>query len=177
MKRIQALIWQAAAVAAPVLAADQILKEFVRQHLLTCPPAAPLHTCDQFRVIGPMVLVRTENAGSAFGYLPGLWVWVLIAAMGVILVPVYARRIPQVNWMAALAVGLQLGGALGNLFDRLLFGSVADVIYLGGGMVFDLADVALALGMVFAILVLYPALLTTSERSTRSKSGQGVSRV
>ncbi len=164
MSRTKTLMSRGGTIAAFVLAADQAAKEFVRQHLLVCPAASPLHACDQLRVVGSLILVRTENAGSAFGFLQGLWVWVLLAALGVAFIPIYARQLAKINWSAALAVGLQLGGALGNLLDRLLFGRVTDFIYIGGGLVFNLADVALAIGMVLAVVVLYSALFSSANR-------------
>lgn len=95
-------------------------------------------------------MVRTENAGSALGYAQGWQIWLLLAALGLLLVPVYARRLRGGAWQAAAAVGLQLGGAAGNLLDRVLLGSATDMLYVGYGPVWNLADVALATGTLLA---------------------------
>jgi signal peptidase II len=63
-------------------------------------------------------------------------------------------------WLAAAAVGLQLGGAAGNLLDRVLLGSATDMLYVGHGLVWNLADVALATGTLLA-----PWLLVRASRS------------
>jgi lipoprotein signal peptidase len=52
--------------------------------------------------------------------------------------------------MGVIAVGLQAGGASGNLLDRLLFGGASDVLYFGGGPTWNPADVALGLGTLLA---------------------------
>lgn len=51
---------------------------------------------------------------------------------------------------AAVGMGLQVGGAVGNVMDRLLLGGATDVIYLGRGPVWNLADVALMGGALLA---------------------------
>ena len=59
---------------------------------------------------------------------------------------------PAEDWPLRLALGLQLGGAIGNLVDRLRFGTVTDFISVGSFAVFNVADAAISLGV--AILVL-----------------------
>ncbi len=167
MKKINTLILKATGIASLVIIADQILKEFVRQHLAVCH-ALLVSGCERLDVIRPLGLVRAENAGSAFGFLQGLWVWVLLAALGFLLIPIYGQRLQQVNLIAALAVGLQSGGAMGNLLDRVLFGRVTDFIDFGWGLIFNLADVALAVGMLMAIVALRAA---RTPRPSRNADG------
>jgi hypothetical protein len=95
-------------------------------------------------------LVRTANAGSAFGFQQGWWIWVALAACGVLLIPVYGRWQHGAGRLPALGVGLQVGGALANLLDRLLLGGASDVLYLGGLLTWNLADVALLGGTLIA---------------------------
>ena len=95
-------------------------------------------------------VVRTGNAGSALGFGQGLWVWLTLAGVGVVLIPLYARLLGRHGWLAISAVGLQLGGALGNLLDRLTLGGATDIIHAGWGPVWNIADVALAVGAVLA---------------------------
>jgi lipoprotein signal peptidase len=76
--------------------------------------------------------VRTANSGSALGFRQGSWVWIVLAAYGVLLIAVYAQLLRGAGWAAAIGVGLQVGGALPNLFDRVAFGGASDVLYVGG---------------------------------------------
>jgi signal peptidase II len=133
-----------------VIAADQAMKIAARTTLAVCaePPAS---ACDQVALLGSARLIRVENAGSALGLMQGLSVWVLLAIAGLALVPLYARRFSGVPALGGLAVGLQTGGALGNLVDRIASGSVTDFIELAGAVVFNPADVALVAGMVLAL--------------------------
>ncbi|MBI4299604.1 MAG: signal peptidase II [Chloroflexi bacterium] len=151
--RTKALALRSTTVAALAIAVDQALKAYVRQSLALCP-APPVSGCDRLDLAGPLGFVRVENAGSAFGFLQGLWLWLLLAALGILLVPLYGRRLGLAGWKAPLAVGLQVGGALANLADRLLYGGVTDFIDLGHGPIFNPADVALAIGMALAVRAL-----------------------
>jgi len=90
--------------------------------------------------------MRIGNAGSLVGFGHGWWMWVLLAMVGALLISVYGWWLREAGWIAALGVGLQLGGALGNLLDRLVFRAATDVVYAGWGPVWNLADVALLAG-------------------------------
>src|SRR5262249_20125757 len=115
-----AFVFRAASVALLVLVLDESLKTVARTRLSVC--SEHLATCDRLDLVGSLALVRTGNAGSAFGFGQGMWVWLLLAILGVLLIPVYARSLGTRGWLGALAVGLQLGGAVGNVGDRVLFG-------------------------------------------------------
>ncbi len=154
---------KAIGIAGLVIAADEAAKAFIRQHLLSCSEQA-VGPCDRLNVIGSLKLVHTENAGSAFGFFQGWGIWIVVAALGFLLIFVYSQHFRQAGWLAALAVGLQAGGALGNLFDRLVVGHVTDWIYIGIPIIFNLADVALALGMIIAITLLWRGRNTGAER-------------
>ena len=145
----RSLALRAGFIAALVLTADELLKVFVRARLAVCDIHA-LAPCERLELVGPLRVVHTENAGSALGYAQGWQIWLLLAALGLVLVPVYARRLRSGAWLAGAAVGLQLGGAAGNLLDRVLIGSATDMLYVGYGLVWNLADVALATGTVLA---------------------------
>lgn len=145
----RSLALRAGFIAVLVLTADELLKVFVRARLPMCD-IRTLGRCERLELLGPLRMVRTENAGSTLGYAQGWQIWLLLAAFGLVLVPVYARRLRGDAWQAAAAVGLQLGGAAGNLLDRVLLGSETDMLYVGYGPVWNLADVALATGTLLA---------------------------
>lgn len=155
----------AAAAASLVLVSDELLKAFVRANLAVCD-VERVSACARLDLAGPLRLVRAENAGSALGFAQGLGVWVLLAALGVLLIPLYAGRLRTAGVLGALAAGLQAGGALGNLLDRLVLGGATDMLTFGPALVWNLADVGLALGTLLATALLARALYS-SESGTQ----------
>lgn len=139
--------------AAVVLAADLITKLVAVATLTDEPP---------LRLLGGAVyLVLVHNRGAAFGLGSGYTVLLAVVATVVIGVIIrFARRLGSVPWAAAL--GLVLGGAGGNLIDRIFRepgpfrGAVVDFVSLfddSGGVwpVFNLADSALVTGVLLAV--------------------------
>jgi signal peptidase II len=136
-----------------VLAVDELVKTVARVRLTPCPENSSA-LCDSIQVAGPLWLVRTANAGSALGFGQGWWVWLLLAVVGLLLIPLYARLL-RGGRVTVLAVGLQVGGALGNLLDRLVLGGASDVFYIAGwGFTWNLADVAIGVGTLLAVWAL-----------------------
>jgi signal peptidase II len=152
---------RSASVALLVLLLDELVKSVARSTLQPCS-TTPITQCDRFALVGPLWLVRTANAGSALGFRQGWWVWVLLAAVGVLLIPLYARWLRVTGWVAVMGVGLQVGGALGNLLDRLISGGASDVLYIGGAVTWNLADIALAVGTALATWALLRSRLAKS---------------
>jgi signal peptidase II len=144
-----------ALVAATVLLLDLISKTIVVAELGNRPPVR--------LVGGALYLLETRNAGAAFSVGTGATVVLTAVALVVIVVIVRAaRRMRSVGWASAL--GLILGGALGNLGDRIFRspgpgrGQVVDWISLfsrDGSVwpVFNLADSAIVCGAVTAAIV------------------------
>lgn len=133
-------------VAVAVLAADQILKWLVRSHMIqqqlvpVFPPA--------------LYLDYIRNPGGAFGIFPhARWLFVLVA-IAVIAAVVYVQRRFRLTLWSRLALGLVLGGALGNLVDRMWTGLVVDYVYFRpiNFPVFNLADVCIDVGIGLLIL-------------------------
>lgn len=102
--------------------------------------------------VGGVVTLRlSHNAGVAFGMgdaLPGPLVIALTAAVTVLLGLAALRGF----FPSAVASGLVLGGAVANLGDRMLGGSVVDFLDVGWWPSFNLADVALCVGCGFLVL-------------------------
>jgi signal peptidase II len=133
-----------AAVAAPVVALDQLTKWWALERLSD----GPIH------LFWTLDLRLTFNSGAAFSTAPGLTPF--LTAAGVILVGVLVMMSrAATRTTAAVALGLMLGGALGNLSDRLLRdhgGAVIDFVDFRWWPVFNAADTALFCGAVLLVL-------------------------
>jgi signal peptidase II len=144
-----------AAVAAVVVGLDLWTKQLATANLADREPV---------RLFGGAVyLLLVRNSGAAFSMgTRYTWVFPLVTIVVVTVILVAARRLASIGW--AVALGLVLGGALGNLGDRLfrapgpLLGHVVDFISVfdahGQGFpVFNLADSALCCGVALVILL------------------------
>lgn len=137
-------------VALLALALDVITKVVVVATLSDRPP---------LRLLGGLLTLRlTRNSGAAFSIGVGLTVVFALVAIGVVVYILYtARRLRSLPW--AVTLGLLLGGACGNLVDRLLRapgplqGHVVDWIELPHWPVFNLADTAICCGGALAVLL------------------------
>jgi signal peptidase II len=136
---------RAGAVMCGVLVLDQVTKAIVRSSIAV----------GQVTNVAPGVhFVHVRNTGVAFGFLSGGGALVLaftFAALAVLLV--YFARHPDRPWLW-LPAGLLTGGALGNLFDRLAHGAVTDFIKLPDWPAFNVADIAITVGVVSLLFVL-----------------------
>lgn len=98
-----------------------------------------------------------HNSGAAFGFLSTAGGWqkfffIGIAALATTVIVVMLRKIQRRDWFMQLSLSLILGGALGNLVDRLIHGYVIDFIdfYIGTWhfWTFNVADAAISIGAV-----------------------------
>jgi signal peptidase II len=149
--------------AAVVLAADQLSKFLVVRNLAGRPPV---------RLIGSLLELRyATNSGGAFSLLTGAPLFFALMAVAVIGGILYAGRRAR-GLPVQLALGLLLGGALGNLIDRLLRGEVplrgevVDFVKIGWWPVFNLADSCIVTG---GLLLAF--LLSRAERPPTHEGG------
>jgi signal peptidase II len=135
---------RAGLVLAVVLAADQLAKRLV---------IADVAKGDSNGVFPGIDIVRVTNKGVAFGAFSGKpVVMVIVAAALVGLVVWFALHAGRpLVW---LPTGLLLGGALGNIIDRVRDGAVTDFIKLPLWPAFNLADVAITVGVIALVYVL-----------------------
>jgi signal peptidase II len=80
----------------------------------------------------------------------------------------YYPRVEESDWTLRLAMGLQLGGAAGNLVDRLLMQKVTDFISIGNFPVFNIADSSISIGVVVLLLGVW--IKERSEKKTGSQT-------
>lgn len=144
-----------------VIVLDQASKLLAEQAL----PYAEAH-----RLLPVLDLTLLYNRGAAFSFLAGAggwqrWVFIGIALAVSLFLLNWMRRTPRQHWCVAASLALLLGGALGNLFDRIVYGHVIDFIsvhYAGWYFpAFNLADSAITLG---AILLIYDMLFISGRK-------------
>lgn len=143
--------WDVVAVVAVVtLVLDQLSKALVLAYL------GPGGTYSEIPILpGLLRLYYVENTGAAFGLFQGRNpLLAVLAVVVVILLAIWFRALAA-SRLGALALGLQLGGAFGNLIDRLRHGFVIDFIDFPFWPTFNLADSAITVG----VLILAVALL------------------
>ncbi len=102
---------------------------------------------EKVEVLGPLMLTSSHNTGVAFGLAGGGGIAVIastMAALGLILYLFWREPTRPGMWVA---VGLLSGGALGNLADRVRDGAVTDFIDLPAWPAFNLADMAITVGV------------------------------
>ena len=100
--------------------------------------------------------VHWYNTGAAFGIFQGLGgIFTIIAVIVSIAIIYYFPRVPAEDWTLRIAMGLQMGGALGNMIDRVSQGYVVDFISVGNFAVFNIADSSITVGVLILLLGVY----------------------
>jgi signal peptidase II len=101
-------------------------------------------------------IVHWQNTGAAFGMFQGFGlVFTVLAFIVAIAILYYFPRMPRSEWAIRLAMIMQLGGAVGNLIDRLTQGTVTDFVSLGTFAVFNVADASISVGTAVLILAVW----------------------
>lgn len=122
-------------------------------------------------VPGVLRFIFVRNTGSAFGLFQGGSEWLkVLAVLAVVLLAFYYVRTAAKDWVLALALGLQVGGALGNITDRFRHGYVVDWIDVSRWPTFNLADSGITIGvilLVYALIFRDPDHLIAQEEAAR----------
>ncbi len=127
-----------------VLLADQLTKYLVETRIPLYGVWAPIPALE-----GIFRIVHTTNTGAVFGLFQGTGMFFAALAVVVAGAIVYFNlTLPGNQWAIRVALGLQLGGALGNFIDRLRQGHVTDFIDTGPWYIWNLADLAITSGVV-----------------------------
>jgi signal peptidase II len=146
-------------VAAVVVALDQWSKHLIEQNIPFGASLAP------FPALQPWFkLVHWTNTGAAFGLLQGKApLFIVIAMVVIVAVLIYSRQLPAQGWAVRVCLGLMLGGAIGNLIDRLhQGGQVTDFLLFSlpvGNRVYEwpawnVADASFVVGTILLGLLL-----------------------
>jgi len=156
------------AIAGVVLALDQLAKAWA---VHTLADGRSIH------VVGELVQLRLfRNPGAAFSFATGTtWIFTLIATVASIAIVRASRHLGSALW--ALALGLLLGGALGNLVDRLVRepgfpqGHVVDFIDLPRLFVFNVADASITVAAVLIALLSWQGVRVDGSRVREPSPG------
>lgn len=133
-----------------VILLDQITKSWVVNNLSLGESITPLRALPFVRII------HWQNTGAAFGMFQDFGGFFAILAVVVALfIVIYFPRLESGNWLLRIAMGLQLGGALGNLLSRLEFGHVIDFVSVGNFAVFNVADTSITIGTGLLLLTIW----------------------
>ena len=129
--------------------------------------------------VGFVQLNYIRNYGAAFGIMQNQhWFFMLAAALAIFLILYYFETIKAHGRLAFAVACLILGGAVGNLIDRIRYGYVVDFIDLKVWPIFNVADIALTAGMVLLFLMMLGVGIVNEEAAgpdgdKESERGEG----
>ncbi|MEM8615711.1 MAG: signal peptidase II [Pseudomonadota bacterium] len=157
-----------------VVALDQWTKWLVlnepRFNALACLPDN--RQCGQIEISGIFDLTMLWNRGVSFGLgqSEGLMRWVLVGISAAIAVGFAVWLVRVGRFWTGLALALVVGGALGNVYDRIVYGAVVDFLDFSGiwrpyffNYVFNIADAAISVG---AVLLFWDQFLMSLDQSS-----------
>jgi len=153
-KRGVSLVWWYL-IALIVLVLDQLTKTWV---------IAEFYLGQREIITSFFNLVHVHNYGAAFSFLSDAggwqrWFFAALSALVSAVIIVWISRLPKTRWIESLALALILGGALGNLYDRLVLGYVVDFLdfhWSGSHFpAFNVADSGITMGAILLIVDMF----------------------
>jgi len=157
--------WGIVLIAAVIVALDQWTKWLVRVNI----PAGGTWLPESLAWLAPYArVVHWYNTGAAFGiFQNGGMVFTVLAFIVIGAILYYYPHVETADWSLRLAMSMQLGGAIGNLTDRLTIGKVTDFISVGSFPVFNVADASISVGA--AVLLLGVWLTERAEKKAKAE--------
>jgi signal peptidase II len=150
-----------AGLAIAVLVVDQLTKSLV---------VGALSIGERIRILGDwLTIVHSRNSGALFGLMPqSAGAFAAVSIVVLVLIVWFESRQGR-SLLTTVALGLLLGGAIGNLLDRLRYGSVVDFIDMGIGTLrfftYNVADAAITGAiLLFILLAVFPRLAEIGTR-------------
>jgi len=137
-------------IAGVVIGLDQWTKWLVRENIAFGNQWLP----DGMGWLMPYArIVYWHNSGAAFGMFQNAsLIFTILAFIVIGAIIYYYPQVEKTDWTLRLAMGMQLGGAAGNLIDRLTIGKVTDFISVGSFPVFNVADSSISVGVAVLLL-------------------------
>jgi signal peptidase II len=138
-------------IACVIVLFDQIAKAVVVANLNLYETWMPVQALEPV-----FNFIHIRNTGAAFGIFPDGGLFFTVVAFVVIGVIIhFYRQLPEHSLLIRTALGLQLGGAVGNLIDRLRQGYVVDFFNFKVFPVFNIADSAIVVGVLLLVFLLW----------------------
>jgi signal peptidase II len=139
-------------IAGLIIILDQWTKELVRTNLSIGESWVPWEWLLPYARI-----VHWTNTGVAFGMFQGFGkVFAVLALIVILIISYYYPRVPLEEWSLRVAMGMQLGGATGNLIDRLVNNwEVTDFVSVGNFAVFNIADASISVGVAVLLIAMW----------------------
>ncbi len=148
-------------IAGLIIVLDQITKAIVRSNLSFTDMWSPWEWLVPYARV-----VHWRNTGAAFGiFQSGGTIFAVLAVIVAGIIIFYYPQVPHEDKVARIALAMQLGGALGNLSDRLTIGYVTDFLSFGNFPVFNVADMSITCGVAVLLLGMW-----VSERKAHKKA-------
>ena len=142
-----------------ILGMDQATKALVK-NLMVVGEHIPVNS--------PVRLTYVQNTGSAFGLFTNqTFALTIAAAVGVVIIAFVFFRSGGTSNLLAISLTMQLGGAIGNLIDRIAYGYVVDFVDFRFWPVFNVADSSITIGFV----ILAVALLFGKDSKDKASDG------
>jgi signal peptidase II len=152
------------AVALITILVDQATKAYVVAHLPLHDSWMPLDFVEPY-----FRFTHVHNTGAAFGIFPeGGLIFLVIAVVVSGIILYYYRQLPERMLLVRLALGLQLGGALGNVINRVQLGYVVDFLHVEYWPVFNVADSSIVIGVALLTLEMF----REERRTARQKQAE-----
>jgi len=130
-------------VALIIFILDQFTKSLVLQNLALYSSWEPIPALGRLIKISHII-----NTGAAFGIFSGGGnVFMVVAAVVALAIVYYVATYPNLPWLVRLSLGLQMGGAVGNMWKRIVHGSVTDFVDIGFWPIFNVADFSIVTGV------------------------------
>jgi signal peptidase II len=153
-------------IATAVFVADQLTKAWL---------VSFLSPGERVQLAGDYIrLIHSQNTGALFGLFRDQALFFGIVSVGVVAAIVWFHRSSGRNTLLSIALGLLLGGALGNMADRFRIGYVVDFVDVGIGdlrfYTFNIADSAISLAI---LLLLLSAFLIAGDGRPREPEAPG----
>ncbi len=152
MFKILKTSWLMVSVAALSVIVDQLTKRLVATRMELYQSWAPVPALENI-----FTITYTTNTGAAFGLFKDWGIFFIGVAIVVIAaILYYQQQLQNGHWLLNVALGLQLGGASGNLIDRLrMGGQVIDFLHVKLWPVFNVADSSIVVGVGLLILIMW----------------------
>ncbi|WP_168735933.1 signal peptidase II [Cohnella fermenti] len=133
-------------LAVVMLAADQLTKAWVRSNL----------DIEETTQVAGVHMIHYNNTGASGSFFQGYGQWFVPVAVVVLAVVLYSRYRGKLRSVPMeIGTGLFVAGAVGNAIDRLLYGGVTDFIQFREGIVANIADLCLNVGMIVILVAMF----------------------